>query len=76
MYEEYLGKGYHDKIRKMLTVDDKLLPDSIIDAQTNRCNENAYITTEKYRCLAKLLTPKKSTTIQRRALLPCGVLCI
>lgn len=35
MYEEYLGKGYHDKVRKMLTVDEELLPDRIIDAQAN-----------------------------------------
>lgn len=35
MYEEYLGKGYHDRIRKMLTADDELLPDRIIDADAN-----------------------------------------
>lgn len=35
MYKEYLGEGYHDKIRKMLTVDDNLLPDRIIDADLN-----------------------------------------
>jgi len=35
MYEEYLGEGYHDKIRKMLTVDKELLPNRIIDADVN-----------------------------------------
>ena len=35
MYEEYLGTGYHDKVRKLLTADDKLLPDRIIDADAN-----------------------------------------
>jgi hypothetical protein len=35
MYKEYLGEGYHDKIRKMLTADDTLLPDRIIDADAN-----------------------------------------
>lgn len=35
MHEEYLGEGYHEKIRKMLTTDDTLLPDRIIDADTN-----------------------------------------
>lgn len=35
MYEEYLGEGYHEKVRKMLTADDKLLPNSIIDADVN-----------------------------------------
>ncbi len=35
MYEEYLGEGYHDKVRKMLSVDDTLLPNNIIDADIN-----------------------------------------
>jgi hypothetical protein len=35
MYTEYLGEGYHTKVRKMITVDEKLLPDSIIDADAN-----------------------------------------
>jgi hypothetical protein len=35
MYKEYLGEGYHEKIRKMLTADDTLLPDRIIDADAN-----------------------------------------
>ncbi|MGJ0847395.1 hypothetical protein ACR77J_11960 [Tissierella praeacuta] len=35
MYEEYLGEGYHDKVRKMLTVDEKVLPNSVIDADLN-----------------------------------------
>jgi hypothetical protein len=35
MYEEFLGEGYHEKLRKMLTVDDTLLPNRIIDADAN-----------------------------------------
>ena len=35
MYEEYLGQGYHDKVRKMLTANTDLLPDRIIDADLN-----------------------------------------
>jgi hypothetical protein len=35
MYSEFLGEGYHDKIRKMLVADKDLLPDSIIDADLN-----------------------------------------
>jgi hypothetical protein len=35
MYKEYLGEGYHEKIRKMLTADETLLPDRIIDADAN-----------------------------------------
>lgn len=35
MHEQYLGKGYHDKIRKMLTCNEELLPNRIIDADLN-----------------------------------------
>ena len=35
MHAEYLGKGYHDKIRKMLTCNEELLPNRIIDADGN-----------------------------------------
>jgi len=35
MYEEYLGQGYYDKVRKMLTANAELLPDRIIDADLN-----------------------------------------
>ncbi len=35
MYEEFLGEGYHQKIRTMLTADESLLPDRIIDAPLN-----------------------------------------
>jgi hypothetical protein len=35
MYEEYLGNGYHDEVRKRLTCNNELLPNSIIDADVN-----------------------------------------
>lgn len=35
MFKKYLGEGYHDKIRTMLTADKELLPDRIIDAEYN-----------------------------------------
>lgn len=36
MYSEYLGKEYHEAIRKILfSVDNILLPDSMIDAEKN-----------------------------------------
>ena len=35
MYEEYLGIGYYDKIRKLLTANTELLPNRIIDADAN-----------------------------------------
>lgn len=34
-HEEYLGAGYENKIRTMLTVDEKLLPNRIINADAN-----------------------------------------
>jgi hypothetical protein len=35
MYKEYLGEGYHDKVRKMLTLNEEILPNSVIDADAN-----------------------------------------
>ena len=35
MYEEYLGQSYHERIRKMLTCNEELLPNRIIDADAN-----------------------------------------
>ena len=35
MYKDYLGEGYHERIRKMLTCNEKLLPNRIIDADAN-----------------------------------------
>lgn len=35
LYEDYLGRGYHNKLRQMLTVDETLLPNRIIDADLN-----------------------------------------
>lgn len=32
MYKEYLGEGYHDRVRKLLTADDKLCTDTMIDS--------------------------------------------
>lgn len=80
MYEEYLGKGYHDKIRKMLTVDDKLLPDSIIDAQTNIGAMKMLLapTLEKMQMLGKTVdTEEKYNHLASAGLYYlCGVLCM
>lgn len=35
MYKEYLGQDYHAKVRKMLTANEELLPNRIIDADLN-----------------------------------------
>lgn len=32
MYETYLGEGYHDKVRKLLTADDKICTNTMIDS--------------------------------------------
>lgn len=44
MYEEYLGQDYTNKIRKMLTADETLLPDRIIDADLNIGGMKALVT--------------------------------
>ena len=80
MYEEYLGQGDHDKIRKMLTVDDKLLPDSIIDAQTNIGAMKMLLapTLEKMQMLGKTVdTEEKYNHLASAGLYYlCGVLCM
>lgn len=80
MYEEYLGKGYHDKIRKMLTVDEELLPDSIIDAQTNIGAMKMLLapTLEKMQMLGKTVdTEEKYNHLASAGLYYlCGVLCM
>ncbi|HEX2925850.1 MAG TPA: hypothetical protein VHP38_06280 [Ruminiclostridium sp.] len=35
LYADYLGGGYHNKLRHMLTCDETLLPNRIIDADLN-----------------------------------------
>lgn len=35
MYKEYLGEDYYTKVRKMLTANEELLPNRIIDADLN-----------------------------------------
>lgn len=35
MHAEYLGVGYHDRIRSLLRVKKPILPDSVIDASLN-----------------------------------------
>jgi len=35
MYKLFFSEGYHDKIRAMLTADETLLPDRLIDAELN-----------------------------------------
>lgn len=80
MYEEYLGEGYHEKVRKMLTADDKLLPNSIIDADVNigamkRLVAPAIETMQRF---GKFVDDKKKYEQLQSAALEylCGVLCL
>jgi len=80
MYEEYLGEGYHDRIRKMLSVDDKLLPNSIIDAPANIDAMKMLIspTLQKMQILGKQIdTEGKFNQLSNAAVYYlCGILCM
>lgn len=80
MYEEYLGKGYHTKIRKKLSVDDVLLPDSIIDAEANIGAMKNLVAPaiETMQRFGRFVNPdKKYGQLQGAALdILCGVLCV
>jgi hypothetical protein len=80
MYKEYLGEGYHEKIRKMLTADETLLPDRIIDADLNIGAMKMLITPamEKMAIHGKTVnTEEKYNTLATAALhYLAGVLCL
>lgn len=80
MYEEYLGEGYHAEIRKMLTLPEEVLPDSVIDAEYNIGAMKQLIapTIEQMKMLGKAIdTEDKFQALSRMALYYlCGVLCV
>lgn len=80
MYEEYLGEGYHEKIRKMLTVDDTLLPNRIIDADLNIGAMKRFIAPaiEKMQMFGKHVDSKEKFILLSQAALYylCGILCV
>lgn len=80
MHEEYLGEGYHEKIRKMLTVDDTLLPDRIIDADGNIGAMKRLISPgiERMQMHGKRIdTEEKFNQLSSAALYYlCGILCM
>ena len=80
MYEEYLGEGYHEKIRMMLTLPEEVLPDSVIDAEYNIGAMKQLITPtiEQMKILGKAIdTEDKFQALSRMALYYlCGVLCV
>lgn len=75
LYTEYLGEGYHAKIRGMLTCDETLLPDRIIDADLNigAMKQLLVPVLEK----VKIDTEEKFRQLSSAALYYlCGVLCM
>jgi hypothetical protein len=80
MYEEYLGPGYYNRIRKMLTADDTLLPNKIIDADLNIGGMKKLIAPaiEKMQMFGKEVdTEEKFKLLSDAALYYlCGILCM
>lgn len=80
MYEEYLGEGYHDKIRKMLTLPEEVLPNSVIDAPLNIGAMKQLLSPalEKMKILGKRInSEEKFNQLSQVALYYlCGILCV
>lgn len=80
LYTEYLGKGYHRKVRKKIGVDNVLLPSQIIDADANigAMKQLVAPAVETMQQFGKFVnTDKKYTQLQGAALdLLCGILCM
>jgi hypothetical protein len=80
MYEEYLGPDYRNRIRKMLTCDDTLLPNKIIDADLNIGGMKKLIAPaiEKMQMFGKEVdTEEKFKLLSDAALYYlCGILCM
>lgn len=80
MYEEYLGEGYHDKVRKMLTLDEKVLPNSVIDADLNIGGMKMLLAPAMDKLTAigkKIDTEEKFNQLANAGLYYlCGILCM
>lgn len=80
MYNEYLGPDYHNRIRKMLTADESLLPDRLIDADLNINGMKKLIAPaiEKMQMFSKEVdTEEKFKQLSNAALYyQCGILCM
>ncbi len=80
MYEEYLGPDYHNRIRKMLTADETLLPDKIIDADLNIGGMKKLIAPaiEKMQMFGKEVDTEEKYKLLTDAALYylCGILCM
>lgn len=80
MYEEYLGEGYHDEIRKRLCLPEEVLPDSVIDADYNIGGMKQLLSPalEKMNMLGnKINTEEKFNQLSQVAVYYlCGILCM
>ena len=80
LYAEYLGEGYHQKVRKMLTANEELLPDRIIDADLNIGAMKSLVApvVEEMKKYGKFVNSnQKYGQLQTAALnYLCGVLCL
>jgi len=80
VYKEYLGEGYHNRIRKMMTCGKELLPDRIIDADANIGAMKMLVTPalEQMQMFGKRInTEQKYKTLTDVAIYYlCGVLCM
>lgn len=80
MHKEYLGKNYHSRIRKMLTVNETILPNSVIDADINIGAMKMLIAPaiDKMQMQGKAVnTEEKFNQLSNAALYYlCGVLCL
>lgn len=75
MYEEYLGKDYHNKVRKMLTLPEEVLPDSVIDADNNIFAMKELLSPVLE--TRKINTEEKFNQLSQVAVYYlCGILCI
>lgn len=73
MYEQYLGEDYHNKIRKMLTLNEEVLPNRIIDAPLNIGGMKQMLSP----ALEKINVEKYTETINNIAVYYlCAVLCM
>jgi len=80
MYEEYLGPDYHNRIRKILTLNEEVLPNRIIDADYNIGGMKALLSPalEKMNMFGnKINSEEKFNQLSNVALYYlCGILCM
>ena len=75
MLKGYLGDNYRDSIREMLKADDRLLPDSIIDAELNVGATKLIIDGMLESCVQINSEVRKEKVGRAVKLVHCAVLC-